>query len=374
MRIGVLFEYPTLSGGERSLLAVADRLRSAGVEFTMLAPDAGPLAEAIHAQGLPLHAFTLRDEAGKRLDPETLAEHLRSAITEHRLDLLHANSLAMGRHLGRCAAALPVPTTAHLRDILKLTNAAIADLNRNSHLVTVSHATREHHLAQGLDPARCTVIHNGVDSEKFQPRPPTGFLHRELGLPPDALLIGTIGQICLRKGHDILAAAFTGPLKSHPHLHWVIIGERFSGKAESIDFDQRLTDEFARASISHRLHRLGYRDDIPRLMNELDLLVHPAHQEPLGRVLLEAAASGLPIIATHVGGTAEIVENDKSARLVFPDDPATLAAAISELADDPARRAELATNARSRMLAHFTIDQAADQLRSTWHHVLRSPT
>ena len=167
------------------------------------------------------------------------------------------------------------------------------------------------------------MLHNGVDLERFHPRPPTGCLHRQLGLPDNVPLIGTIGQISLRKGHDVLAAALSrllhaGPPaagvlssadsrdgRTAPPFAWLIIGERFSTKEESRQFEDRL-HQAAGDALAGRVYFLGARDDVEHVLCELTLLVHPARQEPLGRVLLEAAAAGVAVVATDVGGTREI--------------------------------------------------------------------
>ena len=105
-------------------------------------------------------------------------------------------------------------------------------------------------------------------------------------------------------------------------------------------------------------------------MNEADLLVHPAKQEPLGRVLLEAAASGLPIVATNVGGTTEIVTDGTSARLVAPNNHVQLAGAVIGLATDKRLRDRLADAARQRVTSDFTPRAVADNLTKVWRQAL----
>ena len=115
---------------------------------------------------------------------------------------------------------------------------------------------------------------------------------------------------------------------------WLVIGQRFSGKAESRQFEDRL-HQAAAGPLAGKVHFLGVRDDVPRILNELTLLVHPARQEPLSRVLLEAAAAGLAIVATDVGGTREIFPPESEvACLVPPDDVQAMSAAIGRLLGD----------------------------------------
>ena len=174
-----------------------------------------------------------------------------------------------------------------------------------------------------------------------------------MALPPDAQLIGTIGQIGLRKGQDVLLHAAAMIADRSPNAHWLIVGERNSEKGESRQFESRLHG-MADGPLAGRVHFLGRRDDVPQLLGELTLLVHPARQEPLGRVLLEAAAAGVAVVATAVGGTPEIFPPEsQSARLVPPDDPAALAAAMLELLDDRPFRQRLSAAARRRAEAAF---------------------
>ena len=348
------------------MLAVIDRLAGAAFEFVALAPPAGRLADAFKRRGISHIPLELRDACGTRLSRRHACENLAGAIRRCCPALIHANSLSMGRLTGAIAAELKLPSVAHLRDILKLSRAAVDDLNRNRLLLAVSQATKKFHVEQGVRAERTRVLYNGVDASRFRPRAPTGNLRRELGLSDDSFLVATIGQIGLRKGQDVLAEAAALLARRLPNVDYLLVGERYSSKAESIAFERNVLARFQEAGIGDRLHRLGYRGDVDRLMNEVDLLAHPAHQEPLGRVLLEAAASGLPIVATAVGGTGEILPGGESARLVPAGDSQALAEAIAELHGDPKKRAELAAAARKRILAQFDVDRTAREQAAIW--------
>lgn len=354
------------------MLAVIDALRGKHFAFNAIAPVAGSLAEALQKRAIPITSCSLIDETtGKRFPPEIASLRLLESIQKSDTDIIHANSLSMGRLLGKIRPQLSIPTVSHIRDIMKLSKAAIADLNQNSQLIAVSQATRDFHVQQGVEEERIEVIYNGVDCEQFKPQPSTRMLHDELKLPHDAFLIATIGQIGLRKGQNILAEAAISLSKTIPNAHYLMIGERHSTKQESIDFKQNIINQFEEAGRSHQLHWLGFRHDVSKLLNEIDLLVHPAHQEPLGRVLLEASAAGCPIIATDVGGTAEILEHQHSALLVPANDAKSLAIAMQTLYDDPHKRQTLATHARKNIEQNFLIDLAAENLTTFWQQRLR---
>jgi glycosyltransferase involved in cell wall biosynthesis len=358
----LLCEYATLNGGERSMLATLDGIRVAGFTPVVMAPSQGPLADAIIARSVELLPFECRTAEGTRRPQGHLREELAQLLRHRRPALLHANSLAMGRLSGPVTADLGIPSLSHLRDIINLSRQAIVDLNCHTRLLAVSHATREFHVAAGLAAEKVFVVYNGVDLDEFCLRTPTGYLHQELGLPPETPLIGTIGQIGLRKGHDVLLQAATAVAGRLPNVHYLIIGERHSEKDESRQFEQDL-HEVSRGPLGGRVHFLGFRTDVARLLDELTLLVHPARQEPLGRVLLEAAATGLAAIAADVGGTSEIFPpNQDVARLVPPDDAAALAEAIMELVGDAELRHRLGLAARRRAEDRFNIRDSVNEL------------
>jgi glycosyltransferase involved in cell wall biosynthesis len=213
------------------------------------------------------------------------------------------------------------------------------------------------------------VLYNGVDTERFHPSPPTGYLHDELGLPHECRLLGTIGQISLRKGLDTIPLVLSLLSDERP-MAWLIVGERFSTKPESEHFENQLRN-LAKGAFAGKLFLLGERNDVDRILPELTLLVHPARQEPLGRVLLEVAAAGRAIVATDVGGTREIFPPESNAAcLVPPDDAPAMARAIGELLRDPARRLRMGTNARARAEAEFMIERATAGLLNHYESVL----
>jgi glycosyltransferase involved in cell wall biosynthesis len=354
----LLCEYATLGGGERSMLATLDGFRQAGFTPTVAAPPEGSLADALRARHVEVLPWVLRDDTGARLSQDRLRRRL-ARLLRRRPDLLHANSLSMGRLSGPVAAELQLPSIAHLRDIIRLSDRAVADLNCHARLLAVSKATRDFYAACGLAAAKTHVLYNGVDLDRFRPRPKSGYLHRELGLPPEAQLIGTIGQVSLRKGQDVLARAAARLVDELPRVHYLIVGERHSQKDESRSFEAAL-QAAAEGPLAGRFHLLGYRDDVPELLGELALLAHPARQEPLSRVLLESAAAGVAVIATDVGGTPEIfLPQSASARLIPPDDPEALAAAILELMGDEGLRSRLGAAARRRAEEAFDAGRAA---------------
>ena len=306
IKVAILSEFESRHGGENSLLAVLPHLMRRGVRPILVAPDSGDFATTVRELGVELIDFRRTLTDGTPLSQSEVRETLAEKLRWISPDLVHANSLAMGRLAGPVTKWLNLPGLAHLRDIVRLNRRAVADLNENTSLLAVSHATRDYHVAQGISPEKCRVVYNGVDQAVFRFRPPTGFLHRELSLPHDAVLVGNIGQIGLRKGQVPLFLAMRQIVEILPQTHLIVVGKRWSSKAESVVYEQTLHDLASQPPLKGHVHFLGVRHDVQMILNELTLLMHGARQEPLGRVLLEAAASQVPVIATNVGGTSEI--------------------------------------------------------------------
>ncbi|MBN2290826.1 MAG: glycosyltransferase family 4 protein [Pirellulales bacterium] len=372
----IICEHPTLLGGEHSMLSVIGAVEDAGFSVSIMAPPEGSLAEVCMLRGLHLVPLLTQDFSGKTLPQSNRREYIAAQLAHLRPDLVHANSLAMARLVGPVAKELGLVSIGHLRDIIKLSRRAVDDIACCTRLLAVSQATRDYHVAAGLPADNTHVLYNGIDLYHFMPRGSGGELHCELNLPHQAVLIGAIGQISLRKGQDTLLTAASLLAAELPDVHYVLVGRRWSDKDEARRFEADLHTTARRIG---NVHFLGERDDVPLILDELTILVHPARQEPLGRVLLEAAASGLPIVATDVGGTREIfdIEPDadlhtarETALLVPPDEPDAMAAMIAELMRDQELRKQLGQAARKRAEDAFDVRVAAANLIEHYRAVI----
>lgn len=352
LRVLSLFEYPSVNGGENSWLAMASRLPKFGVQLAAAAPPDGPLAKRLREQSIACFALA-PDELRSTADWASLT----AAIADFQPDLLHGNSLAISRRLARQADRLPKPLVGHIRDIIRLSRAAATDLNACRRLIAVSEAARRWHIDQGVEPERLTVAYNGVDVDRF--RLDRATCRQQLGLSDEQFVVTTIGQIGLRKGLDTAAGAVERLSEATPNLVWLIVGERFSTKAESIEYEASLRRR-GEALGPGRVRFLGYREDVAEILAASDVLLHAARQEPFGRVLLEAAAAGRPIVATDVGGTAEMLTADEHALLIPVDDVDAMLAALRRVRDDRQLAQRLASAAQQRVTQRFTPDHAAE--------------
>jgi glycosyltransferase involved in cell wall biosynthesis len=167
----------------------------------------------------------------------------------------------------------------------------------------------------------------------------------------DGPVVGYVGRIEPRKGVRDLLAAAPRIRERVPGAHIVLVGDDPWGA---------FPEELAAVRASAEVEQLPWRDDAPSLMRHLDVLVLPSHQEPFGTVLGEAMAVGTPVVATRVGGLAEVVEDGVTGLLVEPGDPPALADAVARVLE---RREQLGAAAREHAV-RFGADAYADRVEA----------
>lgn len=376
-RILVFGEYGTRNGGENSFLAIAPELMNRGWEFHAAVPLESEFADALRASGIAVHDLALFNVDGQRKTQSGIRIEFANSIGLVKPDLVHCNSLSTSRICGPVTRQLGLPSLGYLRDILKLSKKAVSDINHLDAIIAVSSATRNWHCDQGIDSNKTFVVYNGVDPNQFFPDPLSHQseadcpVRSQLGIPPDAPLLLFVGQIGIRKGIDTLVDAFLNILESAPKTHLLIVGQRHSQKQEAIEYENQLKNKTGTSKHKTSVHWLGHRSDIPMLMRTATILVHPARQEPLGRVLLEAAASGLPILTTRVGGSTEILRNPEFESLLLePDDPMELSSRILKMIGDSQWLDDLNSSLRDMANQEFSIERCVQQLDSHYRRLL----
>ena len=212
----------------------------------------------------------------------------------------------------------------------------------------------------GVDPQRLHVVTNGVD-ERFHPAD-TGASREQLGLPLEPVIVLFVGRLVQVKGLDDLLDAL-GQLKDLPFL-CVLVGD---GPLRQ-HLGRRAEDE----GLAERIKFVGRRsaNEIPCWMTAADILVLPSLSEGRPNVVLEAQACALPVVATAVGGTPELLEDGVNGLLVDAGDGAALAGALRRLLIDKDQRRRLGLAGRERLVAGgFTWDATATRTRQIYADV-----
>lgn len=371
----VFGEYGSLNGGENSFLANVPVLKEQGWTVSAAVPNPSDFSSALDRAGVTVYPFWLTGLGGDRLSQEQIRSAMANIISETQPDLVHANSLSTSRLLGPVGQQLAIPCSGHLRDIIKCSAKAISDINCLDRIIAVSQATANHHASFGMDESKLRVVHNGVDLQRFAPPEKRARfatepspIRTELGLPSDSFLALCIGQIGMRKGIEQVFDAMEQPISQYSNVHLLMVGERHSTKQEAIDYEQNCLARAKQISPA-QIHWLGRRTDIESMMQQVDLLVHMPKQEPLGRVLLEAAASGLPMVTTDVGGTREILAGLEQL-IISTRDCYRNCFEFDKFFSDESFHAYISQQLRQIAEARFVDQKAGQNLAAQWLEVL----
>jgi glycosyltransferase involved in cell wall biosynthesis len=291
-------------GAETTLLRLLGRLRDRGWEVTLTTPGDGPIRAAAMAAG---HRWLALPVGG--LAAGSGARAVASWPSARRLaragGVIYLNGAVCGRLLPALAGS-PARRVLHIHDLVRRVPPfwRLADV-----VLAASGAT-----AVRLGPLPAHVVHGPVD-----PNPPPAAAPWSPGPGP---VIGFVGRIEPRKGPLDLVRAAAAIRAGAPGARVVVVGDDPYGS------DPAYT---AAVTGSPEVEHHGWVDNAPGLMRHLDVLVLPSYEEPFGTVLAEAMAVGTPVVATRVGGLAEVVDDGVTGRLVAPGDPGALASAVLEV-------------------------------------------
>jgi glycosyltransferase involved in cell wall biosynthesis len=277
----------------------------------------------------------------------TLIPRVLRALRRERADLLHLHSRRGADVLGGLAGRLGRRPVLLTRRVDNPEPARLAPVKYAlfDHVVAISRGIVGVLESAGVAPERISCVPSAVDTDLYRPQRDRAWLSAAVGIPPQQPLIGMVAQLIPRKGHRHLLAALPAVFARHPDAQVVLLGRGPLQGTLQAAIDAR--------GWQGRVHLLGFRDDLPRLLPCLDLLVHPAESEGLGVSLLQAAAGGVPIGASAAGGMPEAVRDN--GLLVPPADVPALAHAITRLLDDPARRAQMGVAGRRLMEQAFSV-------------------
>lgn len=315
-----------------------------------------------------MYEFQRRVRAGTRW--------LQQLIADEQVALVHSNTSAVwGGALA--ARRANIPHLWHVHEIItnpRLVRKLIAFMveRYSDKVVAISQAVAEH-LTQdqpGIQP-RLSVIYDAVDADIFRPDIDASAVRAGWGVEPGLVLAGVVGRISAWKGQDFFLEAFAQATPETPQLRAVIVGDVVPGEDWRLD---ELKSRAVELGIADRITWAGYRSDIPEVMAALDLLVLPSvRPEPFGMVVLEAMASGRPVIATAHGGPLETIIDGETGYLVPPAHPDDLANALRQLANDPDLCERQGKNGRARAIQEFGFERQVTAFEQLYEKLLCPP-
>ena len=378
LKVAYLIDSLGAGGSERSLAEMLPHLMGAGVEprlFVLSRPERG-FAGLVREHGLEVEQLPAANWLARRA-------YLRRQLATWEAHLLHT-TLFHSDVLGRLAAwRLGVPVVSSLVGVgyeperladpgiraWRLAAVRMLDGFTGRHLTAhfhaVSQAAKDSAIARlGLDPGAITVVRRGRDVERYRLPDAEGrrASRERWRVGPDELLVVNLGRQTFHKGQHLLLQAVHRLLESGRPMRLVVAGGEGPATADL----RRYVD---RHDLAARVELAGHVEDVPGLLAAADIFAFPSRLEGFPGAVLEAVAMGLPVVVADIPALREIFPQPAGALLFERDSEEQLAAALCELADDPARRLELGRRGRELFVERFDIRQTVPAMLDLYHRV-----
>jgi len=349
-------------GAELLLRDLAARQLELGHRVSVGYSTPGPLVRELEARGIrTIHLPRLA-----RVDP-ILAWRIYRLARRARPDVLHTHLFKSdfhGRLAGRLAGVPVIVSTLHSSDPwaqnpvlgwLYGQTARFAD-----GLIAVSEEVRRYHRAQtGVPPEKIRTIENGIALARFREDPAARAKFRgEFGLSPQETVLGVVGRLVPDKGMSVFleaaaqVRAAAQVQRDRPEIRFLIAGEG--------PLREMLETQARESSLEGQVIFCGFREDVPALMQAIDLLIFSSLREGLPLALLEGMAAGKPVIATAVGGIPGVVVDGETGVLIPPGEAGALARACLQVLQDPARMQEMGAAGKRRVEERHSLDRMVD--------------
>lgn len=294
-----------------------------------------------------------------------------------KFDVVHTHmskAALIGSIAAVCARIPVIVNTAHNLGFIALPNRALKLLfwvydfvllrATMDAVITVSMQVRERIVqTRLLSPTRVFAVHNGMSGQKMKVSEGDAAARRaEFGVSSDEILIVSVARLVWFKGLSTLISAMPLLLAKYPGARIVVAGEG--------PLREELTKQAEDLGVGDRLVLTGERCDIPAILSAADIFVLPSVSEGMPISIMEAMAAGRPVVATDVGGVAELVDHNETGLLVPPRTPPALADALAQLALDPKQRAAMGARGQRRIASEFSPQQMAESTAAIYRGFL----
>lgn len=371
-RVAMLIQryYPHVGGAERQIQRLAPCLRAHDIEVSVITRHEPGLSRFEIIDGVPVHR--LRCPGPKPLAAIVFTLSAVKLLSRLRPDVIHAHEVlspASAAVLAKAFYGRPVLVKilrgGILGDIYKIKNRLLGMqrfrflAQRVDSFVVISEEIDRELSVLGVPPEKRAFIPNGVDTNLFIPLHNTQKqpLRAELGLPSNGMLVIYLGRLSDEKRLDQLLGIWPQIRGAFPDVQLLIVG---TGPEEA-----RL-----RQMSVPGVQFTGPVNDTARYLQAADLFVLPSATEGLSNSLLEALSTGLPVLATSVGGTPDVISHDVNGYLIPPDDRDALKTGLMTLLADESLRTRLGKQGRQRIVEDFSLDAVATRLNALYRRLL----
>jgi L-malate glycosyltransferase len=355
-----------IGGTERQFVTISRLLDPSLFDLSLAClRKRGPFLTQIEASGLPLTAYPISSLHG--VGTLRMAWRLMRDLRRRRVEIVHTYGFYPNLFATVAAKMAGAIAIASIRDqgdmwsplqrraqrwVLRLADAVVVNAD----------AVRRQLVSEGYDERRVTVIRNGVEVSRFDPRPAEGGLRAELGLPPRTPIVAALCRLHEVKGVEHFLEAAVALSRRFPEVRFVVAGDGYHRAA--------LERYSVQLGLTGRVLFVGFRHDVPAFLSDVQVSVLPSLSEALSNTLLESMAAGVPAVATRVGGNPEVVEHGVTGFLVPPREPEALAAAVARLLEQPALAQAMGRAGRQRALESFSLERLTAETESLYIRLL----
>lgn len=355
-----------VGGAQKHLLSLVTGLRRRGhvadVAFFKNPSMAGPFAKS---------GATLYDLSARGTFSPMLVPRLASILKQGRYDVVHTHLLKADSYgtLAGVLAGTSVRIASKHNDERALLKPAVAIVHglisrMDRRVVVLSDYVGRYVAGVGrVDPRRITRIYYGLPAASAAAPEAGPQLRAELGIPPEAPLAATVGRLTEQKGLLYLLEAMALVRQQFPEARLLVVGDAQDGREE---YKQELLQARTRLGLEDAVLFTGVRDDVPAVMQAIDIFVMASLWEGFGLVFLEAMAAAKPIVATRVSAIPEVVDEGVTGLLVPPRDPKALAEAMVSLLADRKRGRSMGQAGLLRLQERFTEERMIDEIEQLY--------
>jgi glycosyltransferase involved in cell wall biosynthesis len=299
------------------------------------------------------------------------ALQLARVVRSSKAQVIHLGNGVRANFDGILAGMLTgVPVVCHVKGFEKYGGRERWAARRLACLVSMTEAIAAHCREKGVVAPHNQVIYDAVDLEWLKPSRSREEVRRELGVGADQPLLLISGNIQEWKGQAVLVEAMGRITGEFPDAVCLMAGGvHRAGEAYCAAMRERIGE----LGMEERVRLLGFRTDVPDLINAVDIVVHASvRPEPFGRVILEGMLAGKLVIATDAGGVRELIEHDRTGRLVPPGDSDALAACLRASLRNPTRSTEIGRSARDWASRKFSLKAHVDAMSTLYERTARN--
>lgn len=347
--------YPLIGGAEIQALQLIKKLKAKGIEIDVLTRKVdGNLSDFGVFDGIPVYRL---EPKGLKASKFMFAWNVYKFIKKRDYDIIHVHGIYSIFGMGCILAGKKV--------IGKLTNSIgkhkqnkiirtfkLSVLRKIDKIIAISNQIKLEIYKMGFDTKQIITIPNGVDTHKFKPDSKKKF-KRLLKLPKDKIIAIFCGKLIQEKGLDILLKAMISIVKDFPQLLLLVCG---AGKHREGDLESDLKKTVQECSLNKNVQFVGDVFNMPDYFKAADIFIFPSRREGLPNALLEAISSGLPTIASNIGGNIDIIKDNYNGLLFESENEKELAEKIVVLVKDKKMQRKFSKHARTTAVKNFSLD------------------